>query len=250
MTFWYGQVGARADDEPGGRVGHWLFTSALGGWSKAPYGEWNLARHVGEDSETVQANRVLLADRAGVSEAVYMRQRHSAEVVVVDSARPDVEGVDGLITTEPGLAVVALAADCVTVALLDAYAGVVAAVHSGWIGLVDDIVGVALGRMADLGAEPSRLRAILGPAICGECYPVPAERAEQVEQKYPAAVATARDGQPAIDVRAGLTQRLRHAGVHVESVGGCTFEDPALYSYRRAPVTGRHGVAVWWTQTP
>jgi YfiH family protein len=210
-----------------------------------------LALHVGEDAEVTLANRTRLAERARVADVVFMRQCHSAEVAVVDEPPDeDVINVDGLVVTTPGVAVAALAADCVTIALLDPEAGVVSAVHSGWVGLVDDVVGSALETMETRGAELSRVRAVLGPAICGRCYAVPSERAERVARLWPEALATCHDGQPGIDIRAGLTQRLRQAGVHTEAVGGCTFEDPALYSFRRDPVTGRHGVAVWWTQTP
>lgn len=226
-------------------------TSRHGGVSPAPFDDWNLAFHVGDEAGNVAANRAAIAARAGTdpSRMVFMRQCHSADVRVVTAAdAPEIEGVDGLVTNEPGLVIVALSADCVPVALVDAAAGVVAAVHSGWQGMVSDVVGSALTAMAELGAEPTRIRAVLGPAICGPCYPVPAERAREAAAAWPASLAQAPDGQPAIDVRAGLAQRLRAAGVLVEYAGGCTAEDPELFSYRRDGTTGRQGVAVWWTE--
>jgi copper oxidase (laccase) domain-containing protein len=81
---------------------------------------------------------------------------------------------------------------------------------------------------------------------------VPPERAQQVADAWPGAVATAAvvacpDGQPGIDVRQGVVARLLALGMARESitlVGGCTVEDPDLFSYRRDGVTGRQGVAV------
>jgi YfiH family protein len=227
-----------------------LFTSRHGGVSKTPFDDWNLAAHVGDEATDVQSNRAHIAELAGVpaDRVVFMRQCHSADVEVVDSgAVAEVQSVDGLVTSTPGLVVVALAADCVPVAMVDVEAGVVAAVHSGWQGMISDVVGTALVAMQDLGAARERIRVTLGPAICGPCYPVPPERAQQAAQAQPAAAATAPDGQPGIDVRAGLAARLRLAGVHTEFVGGCTAEDPQLFSYRRDGLTGRQGVAVWWT---
>lgn len=251
MTFWYGQVAGTDAREPGGRAGHWLFTSRFGGFSKPPYDDWNLARHLEDDPLVVAANRARLSDVAGVGELKFMRQCHSAEVALVDdTTEGDVTDVDALVTVTPSLGVVALSADCVPVALLDAEAGVVAAVHSGWQGMVSDVVGAAIELMVEQGAELTRMRAALGPAICGSCYPVPTERAEQAATAWPDSWAQAPDGQPAIDVRAGLRQRLAALGIYADIVGGCTAEDPQLYSYRRDGETGRQGVAVWWTETP
>ena len=70
------------------------------------------------------------------------------------------------------------------------------------------------------------------------------ERAAQVRAIVPEAVTTAPDGQPALDLRAGIVARLAELGVGGHLVGGCTAEDPALYSHRRDRVTGRQGAAV------
>lgn len=252
MTYWSGQVGpTTARGAAAGRAAHWIMTSRHGGVSAEPFDDWNLAAHVGDEAAAVQSNRDVLATLAGLSGRayVYMRQCHSADVAVVrDAGVPEVQQVDALVTDTPGLLLVALAADCVPVALMDVQAGVVAAVHSGWQGMVRDVVGSAINQMVDLGAEPGRIRAVLGPSICGACYAVPPERQAEAAAAQPASAVTAADGQPAIDVRAGLAARLRSDGILVESVGGCTAEDPELFSYRRDGLTGRQGVAVWWTR--
>lgn len=246
MTYWSGTIDPVDRARDGARRGHWLFTSRRGGISVEPFNELNLANHIGDDEHAVAANRRSLANLTGCSEIVFMSQHHSN---LVHWVRPPLEGqpphVDAIVTSEADVALVALSADCVPVALIDADAGIVAAVHSGWQGMVTDVVGAALTRMWDAGATPDGTRALLGPAICGRCYPVPAERADQAAQVAPQAVVQAHNGQPGIDVRAGLTALLRTKGVHVESVGGCTAEDPQLFSYRRDDRTGRQGVAVW-----
>lgn len=243
MTYWQGHVSAHDARASAG----WLFTSRWGGVSAAPFDDWNLGAYVGDSEESVRHNRQLVAERAGLTAVVFMKQCHSAEVAVVAGAEvAEVADVDALVTTTPGLGVAALSADCVPVALVDPDAGVVAAVHSGWQGMVSDVVGAAVARMETLGATRANLRAVLGPAICGRCYAVPPERAAQAAQAWPAAAAVAVDGQPAIDVRAGLVQRLAQLGVAAETVGGCTAEDRHLFSYRRDQQTGRQGVVVWW----
>jgi YfiH family protein len=155
-------------------------------------------------------------------------------------------GVDGLLTRTPGLVLLALGADCVPVGLVgEEWIGVV---HCGWRGLVADAVGAAVRGIAVHG---DRVRtAILGPAVCGACYPVPRERADEVRRLIPpdaasAALVAARNGDPGIDVRAGLRVMLATLGVaDVRQVDACTVEDPGLFSYRRDVVTGRQGIAL------
>lgn len=156
----------------------------------------------------------------------------------------EINSVDALVTATAGIGLVALAADCVPVILVDPVAGVVAAIHSGWRGVALDVVGAAMGEMIMAGARASDVRALLGPAICGSCYPVPGERAEEMARVRPEAVTTAPDGQPALDLRAGLVARLSELGAASTLVGGCTAEDPGLYSHRRDGLTGRQGGAV------
>jgi polyphenol oxidase len=244
MTFWSALV-----NDPGGtRSCGWVFSSRFGGFSAPPFNDWNLAFHVGDDEEAVRANRARLAEVAGLGSdhLVFMRQCHSADIAVITEVPPlDIVDVDGLVTTQAGIGLAALSADCVPVALLDPVAGVVGAVHSGWQGMVSDVVGAAVRAMMAAGADPVNMRVALGPAICGRHYPVPSERAEEAADAWSDSLASADDGQPAIDVRAGLRQRLAEFGISAEFVGGCTAEDTHLFSYRRDGLTGRQGVAVW-----
>ncbi len=250
-TAWEGQVAAGGPGDSSASTASWLMTSRRGGVSEAPFDDWNLAGHVGDDPQSVATNRAVIATIAGVAaeSVVMMRQCHSANVAVVrDAAVGEIVGVDALVTDVPDLVLVALAADCVPLVMIDADAGVVSAVHSGWQGMVSDVSGAALTTMVELGASPHRIRAVLGPAICGPCYPVPPERAAEAAAAAPASRATAPDGQPGIDVRRGLIERLGEAGIRVETAGGCTAESSDLYSYRRDGTTGRQGAAVWWSR--
>ena len=151
---------------------------------------------------------------------------------------------DGLVTKTTGTAVVALAADCVPIVFGDMQAGVVAAVHCGWPGIVARVVENTVAAMERAGASPDRINAVAGPAICGRCYPVPEARYESVIEVAPSAASNARDGSLSLDVRAGVFSQLSACGVNAESVGGCTAEDPNLFSFRRDGVTGRQAGAI------
>ena len=236
---------------PGGRPARWAATGRLGGVSQPPYDSLNLAWHVGDEPAHVAVNMDRLAASIGcaagqwaVPDAV-----HGATVAVVDGPGR-VEGVDAIVTDRPGLALVALAADCVPVVLVGDDDRTVAVVHCGWRGLVADVVGATVSVLRERGADVAR--AVLGPSVCGGCYPVPPERAAAVRASCPepvwsAALLQCADGQPGIDVARGVRAQLDVLGVPpqvVEVVPGCTVEDPALFSHRRDGVTGRQGVVV------
>lgn len=221
------------------------FAGRSDGESRPPYDRGNLADHVGDDVAAVMRNRARLAATLGVpaDHLVAMAPVHGADVAVVtsrDHASPP--PVDVMVTTEPGCALLVLAADCVPVLLADAQGQVVAVVHAGWRGVQADATGAALVAMRDLGAR--RIAALVGPAICGRCYQVDAQRYATVVGRAPAAAATTEDGLPALDLVAGVVARLVAEQVRVERLGGCTYEDPRWFSYRRDGVTGRHGGAV------
>jgi YfiH family protein len=132
------------------------------------------------------------------------------------------------------------------VLLADATAGVVAAVHAGREGVRRGVVPAALAQMARLGARPADVTALLGPAVCGACYEVPAAMQAEVARVAPAAAARSRRGTAALDLRAGLADVLRGAGVgQVVHDPRCTVEDPVLFSHRRDGVTGRQAGVVW-----
>lgn len=215
--------------------------------SAAPYDAFNLADHVGDDPETVVAHRAALAGAVGVAghRLVSMAPVHGNDVGEVGAPQAEpVPEVDALVTRVPGIALLTVAADCVPVLLGDSDAGVVAVVHAGWRGIRSDVVGTTLASMVELGADTSRIRAVVGPAVCGVCYDVPRERYDEVVAVAPAAASVARDGVPGLDLRAAAVDRLKRAGASVTLHGGCTQETPSLYSFRRDRLTGRHGGVV------
>jgi copper oxidase (laccase) domain-containing protein len=60
-----------------------------------------------------------------------------------------------------------------------------------------------------------------------------------------AALVVAADGQPGIDVTAGVLAQLDDCNVTVVwRDSRCTAEDADLFSYRRDGRTGRHGIAI------
>ncbi|EHR62440.1 peptidoglycan editing factor PgeF [Saccharomonospora cyanea] len=229
-----------------------VVTTRAGGRSKPPFDSFNLGDHVGDDPEDVAANRRRLATELGLTEdrLAWMEQVHGRTVTVVDGTESEpAEATDALVTTRPGLALVALVADCVPVLLGDPEAGVVAAVHAGRVGARVGVVPAAVEAMVSQGARPDRIEALLGPAVCGECYEVPKQMADDVEAHLPGSACRSRKGTPALDLRAGLWRQLADLGVGRIGVDPrCTVEDETLFSHRRSAPTGRIAAVTWMEQ--
>ena len=226
-----------------------VVTDRRGGRSRPPYVSFNLGDHVGDDPADVAANRERVARELGVPEQrlVWMNQVHGAGVAVVDGPQDgSVPGTDALVTATPGLVLCVLVADCVQVLLADPVAGVVAAVHAGREGVRQGVVPATLSAMASLGARARHVSALLGPAVCGDCYEVPADMQADVARVAPSAAVRTRKGTPGLDLRAGVEEILRRAVIpDVVQDPRCTVEDPHLFSHRRDGVTGRHAGIIW-----
>jgi len=224
-----------------------VFTSRAGGASSSPYDSFNLADHVGDDPADVAANRERLARILGIGDIVWMEQIHSPNVTVVDGPQETpVEATDALVTTQRGLALAVLVADCVPVLLADHVHGVVAAAHAGRMGARNGIIPRTVEKMVELGATPDAIQVLLGPAASGRNYEVPAEMAADVDKHLPGARTTTSRGTAGLDVRAGLVRQLMSLGVtNIEADPRCTIEDEDFFSYRREGDTGRQAGLVW-----
>jgi YfiH family protein len=226
-----------------------VVTDRRGGRSRSPYDSFNLGDHVGDEPADVAANRARVARELGVADdrLVWMQQVHGTGVAVVHGPQEGaVPASDALVTATRGLVLAVLVADCVPVLLADHDRGVVAAVHAGREGVRRGVLPAALSAMASLGARARHVTALLGPAVCGACYEVPAEMQAEVARVAPAAAVRTRAGTPGLDLRAGLADLLTRAGVRqVVHDPRCTVEDPHLFSHRRDGVTGRQAGLVW-----
>ncbi|WP_406127720.1 peptidoglycan editing factor PgeF [Streptomyces sp. NBC_00989] len=229
---------------------HFAFTDRWGGVSAVPYEELNLGGAVGDDPDAVRTNRELAAKSLDLDPAlvVWMNQVHGADVAVVEGpwGASDIPSVDAVVTARRGLALAVLTADCTPVLLADPVAGIAGAAHAGRPGMVAGVVPATVRAMVELGADPARIVARTGPAVCGRCYEVPADMRADVAAVEPAAYAETSWGTPAVDVTAGAHAQLDRLGVRDrEQSPVCTRESDDHFSYRRDRTTGRLASYVW-----
>lgn len=244
-------------EQHGARV---VVTTRAGGVSEGPYATLNLGLHVGDDPERVVVNRARAAAAVGLTldDLVTCRQRHGREVVVVGGmhrgrgARSTEEAVadaDALVTSEAGVGLMVLVADCVPIVLLDPVAGVLAAVHAGWRGTVADVAGAAVAVMAARGADAGRMLARLGPAIAPAAYEVGDDVAAAARDAFGHELAgrlctPKGDGTWTFDLWSANEALLRRAGVPAAQIA--TGRSPTggehFFSHRLEGPCGRFGL--------
>jgi purine-nucleoside/S-methyl-5'-thioadenosine phosphorylase / adenosine deaminase len=206
-----------------------IFTTRRGGVSEGPYASLNLGRRTGDDVERVDENRRRACGEIG-ADAERLALNYQVHSTLVHRARAGERGGvqgDGLWTDEPGLPVLALAADCLPIALVRANGdeSAVCVLHAGRIGLLDGIVEAGATVLG------GKVAAAIGPSIGPCCYEVGEEVAGPYRERYGAEIM--RGGK--LDLWQAAERELREAGVaRIERFDLCTACNPELFfSHRR-----------------
>lgn len=237
----------------------WVFTDRYGGASTGEKASLNLGQTASDSVEHLRTNmqmlKLFIADRGVVA----LSQVHGTAVYDADEQR-DWSGdawigdvvpgnaslpvADAAVTTSPNLALMIRVADCVPLLLADPESGVVGVAHAGRAGMLDGVVTSVVDAMRAKGAD--LISARIGPHICGDCYEVPADMAQEAWRRQPPTRAMTSWGTPSIDIAAAVATQLQDCGVKLLSVGGCTLENKRWFSHRRDGAhTGRQAGIVW-----
>ena len=220
------------------------FFGREGGASTGVFASLNVSEASGDDLIHIASNRTQAtqAIQFSTDDLVTVRQVHSNDVVTItERPAPDAPRyeADAMVTNVPGLVLGILTADCTPILLADPEAGVIGAAHAGWKGAAGGIAYATVLAMVALGAEPSRITAVIGPTISGPNYEVGPEFAAALLAQHPhAAVRISRLYGPRehFDLPGFVGDQLVGAGVrNVEDMRLCTYADPVAYfSHRRA----------------
>lgn len=212
-----------------------------GGTSQSPFDSLNLASYVGDDPQCVAANLEVVKELVSAEEICVMNAQHGNQIHVVSEPGIALPG-DGLVTKQTQLALVSLAADCVPFGLIDPVNRVIAVGHAGWRGVLANVMQALLDEFLASGAQLNHTQAVIGPAICANCYEVPVERVEMFRQICPAAISSPKN----LDLISGVTSVLATQVTQIHELTDCTLENSELFSYRRAAgePTGRGGLVL------
>ena len=148
------------------------FFGRQGGVSMGLYESLNLGKGSGDDAQAIRDNRERVIEAMGADHLTSCFQIHSADVITVTEPWNTRPKGDAMVTTQPGIALCILTADCVPVLFADETAGVIGAAHAGWKGALAGICETTIEAMEALGAERDTITAAIGPAIQQASYEV------------------------------------------------------------------------------
>lgn len=241
------------------------FSTRLGGVSSGIYATMNFTVTRGDDPACVRENyrRMAKALDIPMERMVLSFQAHTTHVMVCDEScaglgitkeRP-YRDVDGLITNVPNMPLVTFYADCVPLYFLDPVHRAIGLSHSGWKGTKNRMGKVTVEKMGQVfGSRPEDILAGIGPSICGECFEVGPEVAEEFEQEFSEEVyrrihwLDPGTGKDHVDLWECNRQILLDAGLKEENIavaGVCTCCHPDLLFSHRATKGQRGNLAAF-----
>lgn len=233
-------------------ISHFI-TTRRGGVSQGDYASMNPGEYSGDDADAVRKNREILAVAMGIPSGRLFApwQVHGCRICKLDARFLDLspegqadymQGADALVTNVPEVCIAVSTADCVPVLIYAPDKKVIAAVHAGWRGTVQQIVAKTVCLMAEQYAcDPAQMMAGIGPSISRDAFEVGEEVSDafrasgaDMERIY---VRNPETGKPHIDLWEANRLQLLSAGLtvgQIEVSGICTFTyDADFFSARR-----------------
>ena len=233
-------------------------TTRHGGCGKGGYASFNINRYCGDDETDINRNRDALCLRLGISGSrlIMPHQTHGDRVACIDNEfltwndcrrQAELEGIDAVITSVPEVCIGVSTADCIPILLYDSVHHAAGAVHAGWRGTVQRIVGKAIEAMTQrYGSQPSILMAQIGPGISIDSFEVGKEvydtfacagfRMDNISRRY-ATEASPQGWKWHIDLPGCNRRQLIDAGLRPEAIHMsdiCTYKHPeTFFSARR-----------------
>ena len=225
------------------------FSTRIGGVSDSIYDSLNLGMNRGDSKARVTENFRRFFETAGIKNPAFVcgEQVHENNVHIATQmdlrkayGPGDLIKADGYVTNQSNVPLVIFTADCVPILLEDSENKVVGAVHSGWRSTVKDIAGNAIEKMKALGADVSKIKVAIGPAIDKCCFEVGVEVTEAVDKLLNSDASFFYDecpnGKYMLDLRGVVRERFLQLGVlaeNIEIVGDCTMCHPNTYFSHR-----------------
>lgn len=231
------------------RVNARVTTRRMSGNSRPPYDTFNLGLRSGDEEGTVRANRKRLERVFALpSHPRWLHQVHgNRSLRLTEELIAGEPEADAAFTSQPGIVLAILTADCLPILVCADDGSEIAAIHAGWRGLAAGVIESCITRLL---TPRDRLMVWLGPAIGAVSYEVGEEvRAAFVDAdgNAEAAFATTRPGHWRCDLYILARQRLVVLGI-ANVFGGNfdTYADDRFYSYRRDGArSGRFASLIW-----
>jgi len=222
-------------------------TTRQGGVSQAPFNDFNLAHHVGDEITAVNQNRQILKQSLKLTKApIWLNQVHENKVVLAEDTLENCPA-DGMITQQKQQVCAVMTADCLPVLLTNQQGNQVAAAHAGWRGLAKGILQETVNQFNNPANE---MIVWLGPAIGQTKFEVGFDVFSAFTQQNKQFILAFEANRPhhwLLDIRLLAHFILKEAGVElIYANQQCTYlEEDQFFSYRRNKTCGRMATLIW-----
>jgi YfiH family protein len=137
-----------------------------GGASEEPFSSLNVLHRSGDTLDAVYQNHSSIQNLLQIDRLLYAHQVHGNTIRKADYFEREIPQCDGLMTHVPGYGLMAMHADCQAALFYDPINRVVAAVHAGWRGQVQNIYNETVkGLCATYGTNPKDLFVCISPSL-------------------------------------------------------------------------------------
>lgn len=219
------------------------FFGRRGGVSAGDYNSLNTGEGSADSARSIAENRARVSGAMGALWLLSCYQVHSPDVAQVTAPWTERPKADAMVTDRPGLGLCILSADCAPVLFADPEKAVIGAAHAGWKGALGGVLLRTVEAMETLGADRSRIRAAIGPAIQQASYEVGPEFRDAFLTAHPASTGLfipGRGDRLHFDLPGFCARQLTGAGLaEVGNIGQdtCVLED-IYFSNRRRNLRG------------
>jgi hypothetical protein len=224
-------------------ISHGVFLKH-GGVSEGPYASLNAGMTSGDDARLVQRNREKI--RAIISAPLIMGKiHHKTNIGCIPFDNPNLlEDCDGMVTKQKHLGLMITHADCQAALFVDPKQKVVANIHCGWRGNVQNIYAIAIDYLKKkMGCHPENLLVGISPSLGPE-----ASEFKNYEVEIPQELWEFQYKPTYFNLWEMSRMQLEKAGIlphHIQIAGLCTHSCPEDYfSYRREKLSGRNATVI------
>ncbi len=236
-------------------IDHRIFTRNSG-YSQPPFASLNVSFGIGDTPKNVSENRGIISRFMGAGQLIFARQVHGREIAVLslDNEKKSIAianrsfTADAMVTDICGTNIAIQVADCQAVLLYEPTRRVIANVHCGWRGSVQNIIGRTVEVMEQhFDCRPGRIRAGIGPSL-GPCCAEFVNYSKEIPMEF----WQYKDSNEYFDFWSLSRDQLKRTGVaeiNIESSGICTrCHTDDFFSYRAEKTTGRFAAVIGLTE--